>query len=79
MSKLINQPIELEYAGNFPFSFFYGQNFNIKYISKHWREAGQWWAGEPELFVYEVCTNRCHCELHFSPDTDKWILYRLSD
>ncbi len=79
MSKFINQPIELKYAGNFPLSFSYGQDFSIKYISKHWRETGQWWTGEPELYVYEVSTNRCHCELHFSPDTGEWVLYRLSD
>mgnify|MGYP007112382520 CR=1 FL=1 len=79
VSKLINQPIELERSGDFPLSFSFGQNFTIKYILKHWREAGQWWTGEPELFVYEVSTNRCRCELHFLPDTGKWILYRLAD
>ncbi len=79
MSKLINQPIELKTAGDFPLSFFFGQKFAIKYILKHWREAGQWWLGESELFVYEVSTNRCRCELHFFPSKEQWILYRLTD
>lgn len=79
MSKLINQPVEPELAGSFPVSFSFGQNFIIKYILKHWREAGEWWLDQPELFVYEVMTNHCRCELHFLPATGKWILYRLAD
>jgi hypothetical protein len=79
VSKLINQPIELKFAGDFPLSFYCGQNFTINYILKHWREAGQWWLGEPELFVYKVSTDRCLCELHFFPDSGKWVLYRLAD
>ncbi|NMB20494.1 MAG: hypothetical protein GX979_06485 [Firmicutes bacterium] len=79
MSKFINQPIELKYVGDFPLSFSFGQNFIIQYIVKHWREAGQWWLGESELFIYEVSTNLCHCELHFLPNKNTWILYRFTD
>lgn len=79
MSKLINQPIELKFKGSFPAAFYFGRKFEIKYILKHWREGGQWWLDEPELFVYQVSTNHCRCELHFLPAKDQWILYRLAD
>lgn len=79
MSKLINQPIELKSKDDFPISFYFGRDFTIKYILKHWREGGQWWLDEPELFIYEVSTDHCRCELHFLPSTEQWILYRLAD
>lgn len=79
MSKLVNQPIELEKNGDFPLSFHFQRPYKIKYILKHWREGGQWWLNEPELFVYEVSTNHCRCELHFLPSENQWILYRLAD
>lgn len=79
MSKLINQPVELISQDDFPLSFYFGRIFKIKYILKHWREGGQWWLNESELFVYEVSTNLCRCELHFLPDMEQWILYRIAD
>lgn len=79
MSKLINQPIELTMEADFPVAFHFQGPYQINYILKHWREAGQWWLDEPELFVYEVSTNRCRCELHYLPSQEQWILYRLAD
>lgn len=79
MSKLINQPIQLVERNNFPFYFYFQRPYHINYILRHWRESGQWWLGEPELFVYEVSTNRCWCELHYLPKEKQWILYRLAD
>lgn len=79
MSKLINQPVQLELKGSFPAAFRFGRKFEVKYILNHWREGGQWWLDEPELFVYEVSTNRCRCELHFLPSLEQWILYRITD
>ncbi|HHY10445.1 MAG TPA: hypothetical protein GX528_07760 [Firmicutes bacterium] len=79
MSKLINQPVELINRNGFPFYFYFKRPYYIKYILRHWREAGQWWLGEDELFVYEVSTNHCWCELHHSPRQKQWILYRLAD
>lgn len=77
MSKLINQPIWLTTKEDFPVSFYFRRPYEIKYILKHWREGGQWWLDEPELFVYEVSTNHCFCELHFLPSLKQWVLYRL--
>lgn len=79
MSKLINQPIELVTKDNFPSLFHFRYPYQIKYILKHWREAGQWWLDEPELHVYQVSTNRAWCELHYLPVLEQWILYRLAD
>ena len=47
MSKLINQPIQLQ-AKAVP-RFHCGHEFKVKYILNHWRKA--WWLDEPELFV----------------------------
>jgi hypothetical protein len=79
MSKLINQPIELTVEDNFPVFFHFHRPYQIKYILQHWREVGQWWLGEPELFVYQVSTNRAWCELHYLPALERWVLYRLGD
>ncbi len=79
MSRLINQPIQPDKNKDFPLSFYFGARYQIEYILKHWREAGQWWLNEPELFIYEVSTNRCRCELHYLPQDEQWILYRLTD
>lgn len=79
MSKLINQPIQLKFEGSFPASFHFERKFEIKYILNHWREGGQWWQDEPELFVYEMLTDKCRCELHYQPSREQWILYRLTD
>lgn len=80
MSKLINQPVELSRENNFPAAFYYQRPYRIKYILNHWREMGQWWLQEPELFVYEVSTDYSLCELHYLPPREeRWILYRLGN
>jgi len=44
MSKLINQPVQLELKGSFPAAFRFGRKFEVKYILNHWREGanGGW-------------------------------------
>lgn len=79
MSKLINRPIELIWENDFPAFFYYQRPYRIKYILNHWREAGQWWLQESELFVYEMSTDYSICELHYLPQEERWILYRLGN
>lgn len=79
MSKLINQPIELIWQADFPTAFYYERLHRIKYILNHWREAGQWWLHESELFVYEISTDYALCELHYLSQEEHWILYRLGN
>jgi len=77
MSKLVNQPVEVVLENGFPRRFFFHKSFLIHHIQEYWREAGQWWLGETERFVYQVVTDYGVSELHYLPSTDSWILYRL--
>jgi len=52
MSKLVNQPVEVVLENGFPRRFFFQKPFFIRHIQEYWREAGQWWLGEPERMVY---------------------------
>ena len=79
MSKLINQPVKLVKENGFPVYFYFQRLYYIQYILQHWREVGQWWLGEPELFIYQVSTQLCWCEFHYLPSQKQWILYRLAD
>ena len=74
MSKLINQPIQLQFKGSFPAAFHCGHEFKVKYILNHWREGGQWWLDEPELFVYEVLTNDAAANCIFCPALSRWFV-----
>ncbi len=82
MSKLINQPVELVWENHFPAAFYYQRPYRIKYILNHWRETGQWWLREPERFIYETSIEgmeHSFCELHYLPQKEHWILYRLGN
>ena len=56
---------------------FFFKNVVIRHIQEYWREAGQWWLGEPERMVYLVVTDYGLNELHYIPKNDCWLLYRL--
>ncbi|MGI6148830.1 MAG: hypothetical protein GX195_12160 [Firmicutes bacterium] len=77
MSKLVNQPVEVVLENGFPRRFFFQKPFFIRHIQEYWREAGQWWLGEPERMVYLVVTDYGLNELHYIPKNDCWLLYRL--
>ncbi|NLJ74592.1 MAG: hypothetical protein GX331_06305 [Firmicutes bacterium] len=79
MSKCINKPIQVVMENNFPTRFHFHGNYLIQHILEHWREVGQWWLDEPERFVFRVSTDCCWCELHYAPQINQWILYRIED
>jgi len=77
MSKLVNQPVEVMLKDGFPSRFFFRKPFFIRHIQEYWREVGEWWLGEPERIVYQVVTDYGLNELHYTPEENCWILYRL--
>ncbi|NMB38957.1 MAG: hypothetical protein GX994_05210 [Firmicutes bacterium] len=64
---------------NLPYSFNYQRPYIIEKIYEHWRETGQWWLGESELYVYQVIAENNLFELHYRLDKCRWILYRIYD
>lgn len=79
MSKFIQQIIKVQAKQGIPERLYFHDWQQVESIIDHWREIGQWWLGEQKLDVFRINTPQGVYELHYLPETNQWMLYRIED
>lgn len=82
MAGLVLRPVTVILRGGRPAAFRdpRGRRRAVARVLDCWREAGAWWAGEPERTVWRVqLGDGGICELEFDHGTAQWALYKVYD
>ncbi|MCY0865426.1 MAG: DUF6504 family protein [Sulfobacillus sp.] len=68
-------------SGQVPRKFFWNQRMiAIRRIIDYWRDIGEWWLDEPELWFWRVeGSDRGVYELAWNPEKNQWWLYHVYD
>lgn len=83
MPGLIRRPVTVTLRGGRPSAFRdprSGGRRTVARVLDRWREAGAWWAGDPERTVWRVqLEDGGICELEFDHGAGRWALYKMYD
>lgn len=81
VSRFLHRPLEVKHANLRPLALFLrGRWVAVREIQDYWRDAGRWWAGEPEKHFYRVLAgNGGVYEIFRQPADGRWFLYRVYD
>lgn len=79
MARLVNRPINVLCEDSTPTTMMdRDTTYHIAEIVDDWKEAGQWWAGEPSRHVYRVMTTEL-AVFDIEQVGQEWWLYRVWD